>query len=161
MPIQTEYTQAELAAIGVRYLLDKPKLFSFDLQKIELLKFWKKTTGRKGFMPKAEKLQLLREMAEIVIPYKKQQTLTERREKYNEVKDERFRKTRIGSSCWVCRGKPQVRHHIIQLQNGGINSRKNIVPLCHGCHAEIHPWLKKREPMNRAPGFYDGRDSKC
>jgi 5-methylcytosine-specific restriction endonuclease McrA len=36
-----------------------------------------------------------------------------------------------------------VRHHIIQIQNGGNNRWQNIIALCNDCHAVIHPWLRK------------------
>jgi hypothetical protein len=44
--------------------------------------------------------------------------------------------------CWVCHvAKATCRHHIIQVQHGGGNDNRNIVPLCDGCHAEVHPWM--------------------
>ena len=46
------------------------------------------------------------------------------------------------SGCWACHGvKATSRHHIIQVQHGGGNDDRNIVPLCDGCHAEVHPWM--------------------
>jgi len=46
-------------------------------------------------------------------------------------------------NCWVC-GKYAilVRHHVIQLQNGGSNWHLNIEMICDECHAAIHPWLE-------------------
>lgn len=44
--------------------------------------------------------------------------------------------------CFCCGARAQVRHHIIWIRNGGRNHKRNIVPLCRDCHAEIHPWLK-------------------
>lgn len=48
--------------------------------------------------------------------------------------------------CFVCltRNRPDrfVQHHIIQIQHGGTNARRNNVTVCRPCHAEIHPWLK-------------------
>lgn len=46
-------------------------------------------------------------------------------------------------SCFVCGAPHQCRHHIILLKNGGSNGKRNVIPLCNSCHAEIHPWLKK------------------
>ena len=44
--------------------------------------------------------------------------------------------------CKVCElNNSYVRHHIIQLQNGGHNGRKNRIALCEKCHNEVHPWL--------------------
>lgn len=45
------------------------------------------------------------------------------------------------TTCLLCQGKAQVRHHLFQLQNGGYNLPLNIIGLCRPCHAEIHPWL--------------------
>jgi 5-methylcytosine-specific restriction endonuclease McrA len=45
--------------------------------------------------------------------------------------------------CFACRGRAEVRHHIIWLSHGGRNQKNNIIALCKSCHAEIHPWLKK------------------
>jgi HNH endonuclease len=46
-----------------------------------------------------------------------------------------------GSECFVCGAPAQVRHHVIQLQNGGHNADLNVIPVCRGCHASIHPWM--------------------
>jgi hypothetical protein len=66
-----------------------------------------------------------------------------RRKVFEDKKQKRYKKTLINyPECFGCLKKPNVRHHMIQLQNGGNNIRKNIVSLCNSCHAEIHPWLK-------------------
>jgi hypothetical protein len=44
--------------------------------------------------------------------------------------------------CAVCYAVPNVRHHIVQIQNGGLNNPKNLMLLCNPCHAKIHPWLQ-------------------
>lgn len=47
--------------------------------------------------------------------------------------------------CWACAGFADlVRHHVIQLQNGGTNWHLNTVKICEACHAAIHPWLASR-----------------
>jgi len=86
-------------------------------------------------------MEALKEMSLVVIPYQNQQSLNKRRDVFNEVKRKLCRQ-KIGSACFVCSQPGFNRHHIIQLQNGGINSRRNLVILCDSCHAEIHPWLK-------------------
>jgi 5-methylcytosine-specific restriction endonuclease McrA len=44
--------------------------------------------------------------------------------------------------CWVCRSADATaRHHIIQVQHGGGNDGRNIIPICDGCHAEVHHWM--------------------
>lgn len=45
--------------------------------------------------------------------------------------------------CFVCLNQSFIKHHVIQLQNGGSNVQNNIVFLCEDCHCKIHPWLKK------------------
>jgi ElaB/YqjD/DUF883 family membrane-anchored ribosome-binding protein len=47
------------------------------------------------------------------------------------------------TKCGVCGECYEDRHHIVQLSNGGPNIKKNLIPLCKCCHAEIHPWLKE------------------
>lgn len=118
-----------------------------QLQKRLILEFWSNFGGKKcrgdGY-PKELKLEKLREWAEIAIPYQKQASLEERREQFNEIKSV-MHKLWITKNdcCFVCLGRPDGRHHIIQLQNGGINSKKNVVSICDCCHSEIHPWLKR------------------
>ena len=64
-------------------------------------------------------------------------------------------------SCFVCNQQPYERHHIIQLQNGGTNSRRNIIALCSLCHDSIHPWLKdQRVRHNKIIEFKPRRKSK-
>jgi 5-methylcytosine-specific restriction endonuclease McrA len=66
-------------------------------------------------------------------------TPQERREAF--VKMRRWHKLK-DAQCWVCeRIARLVRHHIIQIQNGGNNEGANLVTICDWCHAEVHPWL--------------------
>lgn len=53
--------------------------------------------------------------------------------------------------CFVCGGMATVRHHIITLQNGGTNNRRNVVSLCAPCHALIHPWLDEDQNEEERP----------
>lgn len=66
----------------------------------------------------------------------------------------RFTRPTAGGTCWACQRntKKLVCHHIVQVQHGGRNVLKNLVWLCKGCHAEIHPWLAKRAKIV-APEF--------
>jgi 5-methylcytosine-specific restriction endonuclease McrA len=57
------------------------------------------------------------------------------------------------SNCFTCSNVATLRHHVIQLQNGGRNKRNNIVPLCSRCHGNIHPHL------NRSGGAVASRHS--
>lgn len=115
-----------------------------DLMKRSIKKFWAKFGGKKtkghGFS-KREKLAALIEWSRIVIPYYKQRPLPERRAEFNDGKAKLHPMKRFGK-CFACAHDATCRHHVIQLQNGGINSRKNVVSLCAPCHADIHPWLR-------------------
>lgn len=44
--------------------------------------------------------------------------------------------------CGTCDRPARVRHHIIPLCVGGINSPLNLILICHWCHEKIHPWMK-------------------
>lgn len=50
-------------------------------------------------------------------------------------------------TCWACgitRDEVRlIRHHIVQVQNGGSNNYRNLVIICQHCHASIHPWLPR------------------
>jgi hypothetical protein len=114
--------------------------------KLALEDFWKDFGGwypRRDYsrFSASFKLARLNQMAALVIEYKKQNGSSTRRSEFNEVKS-RLCRDPIGSPCFVCGKQGRARHHIIQLQNGGINARRNLVILCEPCHAKIHPWLK-------------------
>ncbi len=57
------------------------------------------------------------------------------------------------SPCWVCLEPAEARHHIIELQHGGTNAKRNVIPICRGCHAEVHPWMKKSEQPHPTTAF--------
>tara|TARA_B100000749_G_scaffold257283_1_gene226519 strand:- start:980 stop:1393 length:414 start_codon:yes stop_codon:yes gene_type:complete len=93
-----------------------------------------------GSRNKSKVLALLKEFAEIKIVYKKGMTASEVRAKFK--KDKRLQRF-WHRACFVC-GEPDVtqRHHIIQIQNGGRNCKRNVIPICNKCHSRIHPWMK-------------------
>lgn len=114
------------------------------IQKQELLKFWSMFGGSKNDgrrYDQAVKLQALIDVSNVKIYYKNKQSPKVYRAKFEEVKRKRHNKL-SHKFCFVCLGMADVRHHIIQLQNGGLNSKRNIVSLCYKCHSDIHPWLK-------------------
>jgi hypothetical protein len=87
-----------------------------------------------------QKLTLLQTYAAIVVVLRDDHSLRQARRSFNSIKHSRFKLE--GSSCWVCGNAADVRHHIIQLQHGGLmTAAKNIRFLCNSCHTEIHPWL--------------------
>jgi RNase P subunit RPR2 len=47
--------------------------------------------------------------------------------------------------CWVCRRhRLLIRHHVIQLQNGGNSWHLNVERICRECHCCVHPWMEYR-----------------
>lgn len=86
-----------------------------------------------------DKIAALKEIAEFRVGWRNPPN--DIRGKFELVKKRRVNRL-VFVRCFACGGKPHVRHHIILVKNGGLNSRRNLIPLCHRCHAEIHPWLK-------------------
>jgi len=104
--------------------------------KLLLKIFWDEFGGNKNNGSKykeEDKLNALKVIANCRVIYKNQQTLKKRRAA--------FVSKFGGKKCFICQEPPQCRHHMIQLQHGGINQRKNIVKLCNPCHKKIHPWM--------------------
>lgn len=57
--------------------------------------------------------------------------------------------------CYGCQTsvKNLYHHHIIEVQNGGSNTPRNLVPLCFACHKVLHPWLTVEPKPTRGGGF--------
>lgn len=87
-----------------------------------------------GFSRK-ERMDFLLRWSEVRVHHKRSYS---RRRKGSTSK---FWKQVLNNLCWVCRADATARHHIIQVQHGGGNDGRNLVPLCNGCHAEIHHWM--------------------
>lgn len=88
-----------------------------------------------------QKLQILKTYANIKV-ISSDPSLTDKKfERF--IHNEFVSKNPLYSLCFVCQDLASVRHHVIQLQHGGLTVPKNLVPLCNYCHAEIHPWLKE------------------
>jgi 5-methylcytosine-specific restriction endonuclease McrA len=97
-----------------------------------LKEFWLLADQMKGIV---ERLDLLQEFATRRV-YRKR--------RYKTIRNKRLR-VRKGTICWSCRMRnAHVRHHIVQVQFGGANSGDCTVPLCHGCHAVVHPWIRRK-----------------
>jgi len=107
------------------------------MQYEEILKeFWRKVEQRDRVISLGYKLKLLIKMSDIVI--KKVENLNKARRDFNINKPRGYFK----KNCFVCSRQGDIRHHIIQLQNGGDSNELNIVELCCICHEIIHPWLR-------------------
>src|SRR4030065_2432426 len=88
---------------------------------------------------KTFKLQLLIGYSKKQYHFKNRKSLEERRQDFLVLKKV---KLKFKYPCFVCLNKSEARHHIIGLDNGGTNAKKNVIPICNNCHKEIHPWLK-------------------
>ena len=102
--------------------------------------FWA-TLGGTRFMPAstcAKRLSLLKTYSQKSYYFKHRMDV---RGAFDKVKRRRCHLEK--RKCFVCRESGEVRHHIIPINGGGTNAKRNVVPLCRPCHAEIHPWLKK------------------
>lgn len=105
----------------------------------QLQRFWRKFNA-----PNADKIALLKEMSEKQpFGYRNKFRRTgKKRSEFNRFRDEIS--VALGV-CGVCRNQAQAQHHILKLQNDGMNVGLNIIQVCHACHTEIHPWLKERD----------------
>lgn len=54
--------------------------------------------------------------------------------------------------CFASAGRLYF-HHIVEVQHGGSNAPRNLVPLCFACHQYLHPWLKDEPAPNQVNGF--------
>ena len=111
-----------------------------------LTKFWDEFGGNKNLgwkHSRKKKLKLLRELSAVVILERKGDDLKRYRAKFDLIKNDRHW-LRSHPMCFVCGAKATLRHHILQLKNGGHNAKRNLVSLSEPCHADIHPWLKTK-----------------
>jgi 5-methylcytosine-specific restriction endonuclease McrA len=93
-----------------------------------LVEFWRRAPSRQL------RLMLLRDFSKVMVGSLKHYR--------NRRKARLARQLRVWEyQCFICTGKADVMHHIIQLCNGGSNSRWNLVPLCDSCHRDVHPWM--------------------
>lgn len=65
--------------------------------------------------------------------------LRKMRKKYNRNKNQILNIPH--EKCASCESHSRVRHHIIPLCVGGINSPLNLILICGDCHEKIHPWM--------------------
>jgi hypothetical protein len=108
-----------------------------------LVDFWSsaKIGSFNGHDTKTTRLELLRQMAAVCVKPVGWVALKKKRRSFDGVKNSKF--PILNNLCWCCEHRPaSIRHHLIQLQNGGpVTTANNILYLCEHCHAEVHPWL--------------------
>ena len=120
-----------------------------EVHKAFIADFWKEfgIEGKKHFISTkgpAETMEALKRLGRVVLKYKGKSAAA-RRQGFNEIKGDRH-KLASHKHCFVCRQITNTpgRHHIIWIKNGGINSKRNLITLCFDCHANVHPWLRKK-----------------
>jgi hypothetical protein len=100
-----------------------------------IIEFWERVEETDGI---ADRLLLLQEFA--TRRAKRKRTAKQIRSLIRRRRD--FIKK--GTACWACEMRKAIhRHHVIQIQYGGSDGPECTVPLCRGCHAVVHPWLRK------------------
>lgn len=114
---------------GYRLLKRQQRLYFRRIIEKDLREFWYR-------FKKENKIKLLNEFAIKAYNYCPQVKIT-RLEFDKNIKIKKW----LFSSCYVCGDKPTIAHHIIQIQNGGLNIKKNIIRICNNCHKKIHSWL--------------------
>lgn len=92
---------------------------------------------------KDERMALLKHWANVRV--RTDDNYGDRRLAYN-----RIQKRPDFGPCWVCGQMALlVKHHVVQLQNGGHSWELNIIKICDPCHCEIHPWLRPLETVGK------------
>lgn len=105
--------------------------------KFFIRRFWNQYQHLSGY---DKRIELLKKYAEIVVFKRNRWELKQKREEFLRIRafNEFFKK-----ACSACGNEKVIRHHVIQLQNGGTNSFENIIPVCERCHSDIHPHLPR------------------
>ncbi len=88
---------------------------------------------------RAKKLQWLTALGSVKFAVLGRDERLNRREKFN--KHWSLKGMSDGMPCFLCGSEAHHRHHLIQLQHGGINTQKNHVPLCRSCHTDVHKMI--------------------
>jgi 5-methylcytosine-specific restriction endonuclease McrA len=102
--------------------------------RILLERFWQSVNGRDV----ATRLAILRAYARTEMapdPYERHST--QRLREHYHLRRQRGFWNAIGR-CWLCSAEANHRHHIVPIEQGGRNIKKNIVPLCVTCHRSVH-----------------------
>lgn len=118
---------------------------SRELRDKNLLKFWKKWDRFTILTQLEERYDLLITMTVQVyqVHFLGKLHNSRTRNRFNVFKETDF--PLENELCRCCGGPSVIRHHIVPIKNGGHNHKLNMMPLCRLCHAEIHPWLNKKE----------------
>lgn len=104
------------------------------LNRINLERFWEKA---KGCMLPEHRFDLLVEMTRLRVAVH-EMTVKGRRSHYQRRRQRGWLAKATRKPCWVCLNPSRHRHHVIPIECGGRNIKKNIVPLCVLCHRGVH-----------------------
>lgn len=97
-----------------------------------LSEFWRRVSIERSA---TDRLVALREYAEVQVKTTRD---------YGRVRRGTMGFEKAVGHCFAC-GLRQaiVRHHVVQVQHGGRNRKRNLVHLCRECHAYVHRWKSK------------------
>jgi len=99
----------------------------------------KKLHRRVDNLPKHQRVDVLKAFAESFLGRASEHWRSRMRRHFNVSKHHLLKLK--GATCFCCPERAEVRHHLIPIYAGGRNSQQNLVALCNGCHAKVHPWL--------------------
>ena len=102
-----------------------------------------------------QRLEILQVFTDLLV--RTESGITRNKERFKH--QQQVSKFPLTSLCFVCKDLAYIRHHVIQLQHGGLSVRGNIVSLCLYCHAEVHPWLKYEQQFSKPPIDWNLPDS--
>jgi len=130
---------------GRKILREQQKYYFGKILKRDLMEFWKQWKHSKF-----NRIELLKIFAGKKYNYTP--NIIKTRQEFNSnPKGKKWKYSR----CYACGDYPTIAHHIIQIQNGGLNFKENIIRLCADCHGKIHPWLK---PFQKEAEVYHSGD---
>lgn len=116
----------------------KKKRYNFGIDKTSFYyRYLKSFLSRFDELTPDERIERLIHASNVVVRF-----TSNKDRKINRTMFNNFSKYRKRKNCSCCFGKPEVRHHIIALINGGTNHEINLITLCKHCHSIIHPFMK-------------------
>jgi hypothetical protein len=102
----------------------------------------------------ADRIDLLRQLADVAVKRPDDWSPLEIRREHEATARESAQR------CFCCRtgSRRLYWHHIVAIQHGGDNNRRNLVAICLRCHAAVHPWMDGSKPDKRRGSWSSPRD---